>query len=360
VVLDVGTDNDQLRTDPLYPGIPEKRLRGPEYDALVEEFVGAVQDAFPDALLQWEDFATENAQTLLARYRERLCTFNDDIQGTAAVSVAALLGATRITGEALTAQRILFFGAGASALGVASLIVAAMVRTGWDEAEARSRVWLFDSKGLVTSGRSDLSAAKRAWAHDHANIADLATAVDAIRPTALFGLSTRGGAFDQRVLRAMASHNQRPIIFALSNPTSKSECTAEDAYRHTGGRAVFASGSPFPAVHINGGEFEPRQANNAYIFPGLGLGAVLAHARSVSDDMFLAAADALAAHVSDADLARGAVLPPLDGIRTVSAAVAAAVIREAMRAGLARAEVPANVDEIVRGAMYQPVYRSYV
>lgn len=360
VVLDVGTDNDQLRVDPLYPGIQEKRLRGPAYDDLVEEFVSAVQATFPDALLQWEDFATENAQGLLARYRDRVCTFNDDIQGTAAVSVAALLGATRITGEPLTEQRILFFGAGASAMGVASLIVAAMVRNGLDEAAARSRVWLFDSKGLVTSARDDLTPAKRTWAHEHARIEDLTAAVDAIRPTALIGLSTRGGAFHDGVLRAMAAHNRRPIVFALSNPTSKSECTAEEAYRNTEARVVFASGSPFDPVEAGGRHHEPRQANNAYIFPGLGLGVVLARARTISDDMFLAAADALAAHVEQRDLDKGAVLPPLDSIRDISVAVAAAVMREATRASLARETLPADPEAFARSAMYQPVYRTYV
>ena len=360
LVVDVGTNNEVLRNDPLYPGILQPRLRGEAYDALIEEFVTAVQKIFPSALLQWEDFATENAQGLLARYRDRLCTFNDDIQGTAAVSVAALLGATRITAKPLSEQRILFFGAGASAAGVADLIAAAMQREGLPVAEAVSRIWLFDSQGLVTSGRERLAAHKRRYAHEHPPATDLAEAIHALKPTALIGLSTIGGAFKEGVLRAMAEHNERPIVFALSNPTSKAECTAEDAYRHSDGRAVFASGSPFPPVELNGRRLESRQANNAYIFPGLGLGTVLCKARRVSDGMFLAAADALAAFVKEEDLAKGAVLPRLESIRAVSASVAMAVMREAESEGLTDQPLPVELQEFVEQSMYRPEYRSYV
>lgn len=360
VVLDVGTNNDALRNDPFYPGIPDRRIRGTEYDELVEEFVTAVQEIFPDALLQWEDFATENARGLLARYRDRLCTFNDDIQGTAAVSVAALLGATRITRAPLREQRIMFYGAGASATGVADLIVAAAQRDDLTESDATEHIWLYDSQGLVTSGRTELAAHKRRYAHDHSAINDLATAVRAVKPTALIGLSTRGGAFNEDVLRALSEHNERPIVFALSNPTSKAECTAEQAYRFTDGRAVFACGSPFPPVQLNGKHFEARQANNAYIFPGLGLGTVLCKARRVSDGMFLAAADALASFVTDEDLASGAVLPRLDSIRAVSVAVAAAVIRQAGEEGLTDAGLPVELEKYVEESMYQPEYSSYV
>ena len=360
VVLDVGTNNDTLRNDPFYPGIPECRIRGAEYDELVEEFVTAVQEIFPDVLLQWEDFATENAQGLLARYRDRLCTFNDDIQGTAAVSVAALLGATRITKAPLREQRIMFYGAGASAAGVADLIVSASQRDGLSESDATDHIWLFDSQGLVTRGRAELAVHKRRYAHDHTAIDDLASAIRAVKPTALIGLSTRGGAFNEGVLRAMSEHNERPVVFALSNPTSKAECTAEQAYRFTDGRAVFACGSPFPPVLLNGKQFESRQANNAYIFPGLGLGTVLCKARRVSDGMFLAAADALASFVTEEDLASGAVLPRLEAIRTVSVAVAVAVIRQAAEEGLSDAAFPVELEKYVEEAMYQPGYSSYV
>ncbi len=360
VVIDVGTDNEELRNDALYPGLPIPRTRGEAFDALIEEFVSAVQEVFPHALLQWEDFATENAQGLLEKYRDRLCTFNDDIQGTAAVALAALYGATRITGTPLTEQRVLFFGAGASAIGVADLIAAAMERDGLGAAEANSRVWLFDSRGLVTAGRTDITQHKRRYAHEHAPASSLADAIDALKPTALIGLSTRGGAFDETVLHAMARTHERPIVFALSNPTSKAECTAEQAYAHTEGRAVFASGSPFEPVTLGDRTFEPRQANNAYIFPGLGLGAVLARARRVTDGMFLAAAAALADLVTDKDLERGAVLPRLDAIRTVSAAVAATVMREAEAQGLHDRALPENVEDYVARSMYVPAYASYV
>lgn len=360
VVLDTGTDNETLLHDPLYPGMQEHRVRGSEYDELVEEFVTAVMEVFPEALLQWEDFATDNALGLLAKYRDRLCTFNDDIQGTAAVTVAALLGATRVTGQPLAEQKFLFLGAGASATGVADLIVEAMRRAGLERDEARDRIWFFDSRALVTADRRDLQEHKRKYAHAHAPIDDLAEAVDTLKPTAIIGLSTKGGAFNERVLRTMAAHVERPIVFALSNPTSRAECTAEEAYAYTDGRAVFASGSPFPIVELNGRLFEPRQANNAYIFPGVGLGVTLSQASAVTDGMFLAAADALAEFVADEDLERGAVLPRLDGIRLVSARVAEAVIRESLEAGLARRIVPDDLRSYVEGAMYQPEYRRYV
>ena len=360
VVLDVGTDNETLRADPLYPGTPQPRVRGAEYDALVEEFVSAVQAVFPDALLQWEDFATENAQQLLARYRDRLLTFNDDIQGTAAVSLAALLGATRISGMPLREQRVLFLGAGASAIGVADLIVKAMEREGLSHDDAVARIYLFDSHGLVHGGRNNLTQHKRRYAHGTDGAADFVGAIRDVRPTAIIGLSTRGGAFHEGVLGAMAAINERPIIFALSNPTANAECTAEEAYRNTDGRAVFACGSPFDPVEIDGRTHVPRQANNAYIFPGIGLGAVLARARAISDGMFLAAADALAAIVRDEDLAQGAVLPRLESIRSVSRAVAVAVIRQAKDEGLTGRALPEDLDAFVEAAMYQPEYHSYV
>jgi malate dehydrogenase (oxaloacetate-decarboxylating)(NADP+) len=254
----------------------------------------------------------------------------------------------------------MFYGAGASATGVADLIVAAAQRDGLTESDATEHIWLYDSQGLVTSGRTELAAHKRRYAHDHSAINDLATAVRAVKPTALIGLSTRGGAFNEDVLRALSEHNERPIVFALSNPTSKAECTAEQAYRFTDGRAVFACGSPFPPVQLNGKHFEARQANNAYIFPGLGLGTVLCKARRVSDGMFLAAADALASFVTDEDLASGAVLPRLDSIRAVSVAVAAAVIRQAGEEGLTDAGLPVELEKYVEESMYQPEYSSYV
>jgi malate dehydrogenase (oxaloacetate-decarboxylating)(NADP+) len=359
VVLDVGTDNDELLHDPLYTGLTQRRLRGEPYDALIDEFVQAVQDAFPRALLQWEDFATDNAVGLLAHYRDRICTFNDDIQGTAAVTVAALMGATRISGVPLREQVVLFYGAGASATGVADLIVAALIRAGVPAAEAMRHCWLFDRHGLVTRERTDLSAHKRPYAHEHPPAADVVDAIERLRPTVLIGLSTRAQSFTEPVIRAMAAHHARPVIFALSNPTANAECTAEQAYRFSDGRAVFASGSPFDGVEVDGRRIVPRQANNAYVFPGVGLGVVVSGARHVTNTMFLAAADALAASVSDIDLARGSVLPPLEQIRDASARVATEVARIAMIEGLATVELPDDPVSAVTAAMYVPEYRSY-
>jgi malate dehydrogenase (oxaloacetate-decarboxylating)(NADP+) len=359
VMLDVGTDSEALLTDPLYTGIPAHRLRGEPYDAFIEEFVEAVQETFPGVLLQWEDFATENACRLLNRYRDRICTFNDDIQGTAAVTVAALLGAGRITGRPLSEETVLFFGAGASATGVAGLIATAMRRQGLSEKEARGRIWFVDSRGLVVRGRTDLAEHKVPWAHERAPVPDLLSAVQAIRPSTLIGLSTQGQTFTEPILRALARHHERPIVFAMSNPTSKSECTAEQAYRYTDGRAVFASGSPFDPVELGGRRFVPSQANNLYVFPGLGLGVVASQARRVTDEMFLAAADAVAATVDAHGLSSGSVLPALQGIREVSAAIATAVVRLAVHDGLARTMLPHDPAGAVRAAMYEPAYRSY-
>jgi malate dehydrogenase (oxaloacetate-decarboxylating)(NADP+) len=359
VMLDVGTDNEALLADSLYTGIPAHRLRGEPYDAFIEEFVAAVQETFPGVLLQWEDFATENAFRLLNRYRDRICTFNDDIQGTAAVTVAALLGAGRITGRPLSEETVLFFGAGASATGVAGLIATAMRRQGLSEKEAQGRIWFVDSKGLVVRERTGLAEHKVPWAHEHAPVPDLLSAVQAIWPSTLIGLSTQGQTFTEPILRALARHHERPIVFAMSNPTSKSECTAEQAYRYTDGRAVFASGSPFDPVELGGRRFVPSQANNSYVFPGLGLGVVVSQARRVTDEMFLAAADAVAASVDADGLSNGSVLPALQGIREVSAAIATAVVRLAVHDGLARATLPHDPSGAVRAAMYVPAYRSY-
>lgn len=360
ITLDVGTDNVDLRHDPLYTGLPQARVRGPEYEAFIEEFVTAVAEVFPGVLLQWEDFATENAIQLLGRYRDRLCTFNDDIQGTAGVVLSALFSACRVLEAPLRDQRLLFFGAGASATGVANLIVSAMVRQGLTEAEAHRQVWFVDSKGLVVASRGDLQAHKRPYAHDHPPVPTLLEAVRALRPSGLIGLSTQPQTFTEPVLQAMAAHHARPVVFALSNPTSKAECTAEQAYRFTAGRALFASGSPFDPVTLNGRTHVPRQANNAYIFPGLGLGIVLSKATRVTDAMFHAAAEAAAEFVAESDLGQGSLLPPLGDIQRVSAHIAAAVVRLARAEGLASAtDIPADLEEWVLSRMYRPVYPEY-
>jgi malate dehydrogenase (oxaloacetate-decarboxylating)(NADP+) len=360
VLLDVGTNNEALLSDPLYLGLKQRRLDGAEYDALVDEFVMATQQVFPGVLVQFEDFANRHAFSLLERYRERVPSFNDDIQGTAAVSVAGLFSALRVTKQTLADQTILFMGAGEAATGIADLATAAMVVDGMAADDARRRSWLFDSKGLVTAGRTDLAHHKKPYAHPHAPVTDFLQAIEQLKPTAIIGVAATAGTFTEPVLRAMARLNERPIVFALSNPTSKSECTAEQAYRYTDGRALFASGSPFDEVELNGRRYIPRQGNNSYIFPGVGLGAIVSRARRVTDDMFLASARSLADQVTDADLAQGSLYPPLKQVRDVSARIAVAVADVAYRAGLAGKPRPADVMADVRAAMYEPEYRPYV
>ncbi len=360
LLLDVGTDNQALLEDPLYTGLQQRRLRGEAYDALMEEVVSAIEEVFPGALLQFEDFATEHAIRLLARYRDRLCTFNDDIQGTAAVTLAGLFGAGRVTGRKLVEETVLFHGAGAAATGIADLIVSAMIERGLTEAAARSRCWFMDSHGLVVSSRAALAEHKLPYAHDHAPIATLEEAVEEIRPTVMVGVSGQGGAFGEGVVRAMARLHERPVILALSNPTAHSECTAEEAIRWSEGRALFASGSPFDPVEHEGRTHRVRQANNAYVFPGVGLGVLVARSRRVTDEMFQAAARALADAIRADSLAAGALYPRLTRIREVSAAIGAAVARVAWREGLAEAPEPADVEAAVRAAMWEPEYRSYV
>ena len=360
VLLDVGTNNSELLDDPLYIGLHRSRVRGEEYDALVEEFVVAASKLFPGVVIQFEDFATQNAFRLLAKYRDRIPTFNDDIQGTAAVALAGLLSALRVTGGALGDQTLLFQGAGEAATGIADLAVEAMVANGMDAAKARQRCWLFDSKGLVVRQRTDLAAHKRPYAHDHAPVGSLLDAVKALRPTAIIGVAAVGGAFTEEVIRAMAAQNQRPIVFALSNPTSKAECTASQAYRWSDGRALFACGSPFDPVSLGGTTHVPRQGNNSYIFPGVGLGVIASGASRVTDEMFMAAAHALAELVSDDDLRQGSLYPPLKNIREVSAHIAAAVAAVAYRRGLARGAEPADVLGFVKAQMYEPRYATYV
>lgn len=359
VTLDVGTESEERLRDPLYIGLPRRRLRGEAYDALVDEFVAAVERVFPRAVLQLEDFGNQNAFRLLERYRDRLPCFDDDIQGTGAVAVAGLEAATRITGGRLADQKLLFFGAGEAAIGIADCFVAALVADGVAEREARERCWLVDRRGLVVAGRDDLAPHKRRYAHARAGLPDLLSAVEALRPTALVGASGVPGTFTRPVLEALAGAVERPIVFALSNPTSKAECTAEQAYAWTGGRAVFASGSPFAPVELGGRRFVPGQGNNAYVFPGVGLGAIASGARRVTDEMFSAAARALAREVGEDDLALGRVYPALARIRDVSAVIATAVAEVAFARGLASIPRPADVEGFVRGEMFDPVYERY-
>jgi malate dehydrogenase (oxaloacetate-decarboxylating)(NADP+) len=360
ITIDAGTNNEQLLADPLYIGLHQRRLVGEAYDSLVEEFVGAVQEVFPHAVIQFEDFANHNAFRLLERYRHRVCAFNDDIQGTAAVALAGLLSALRITGGTLAGQRLLFLGAGEAAVGIANLTVAALVAEGIPETEARGRCWMVNSRGLVVRSRTDLADHKYPYAHDHEPLPDLLSSIRAIQPTALIGAAAVPGAFTCAVLEEMTRLNPRPIVFSLSNPTSKAECTAAQAYEWSRGQAVFASGSPFDPVTLAGRTFVPRQGNNCYVFPGVGLGVLAVGARRVTDEMFLAAARALARAVSPEDLDRGAIFPSLVMMRDVSVDVACAVAEVAYAQGHASEPRPADVRAFVESRMWQPTYLEYV
>jgi malate dehydrogenase (oxaloacetate-decarboxylating)(NADP+) len=362
VTIDVGTDNAELLEGPLYLGLRRRRLRGPDYDALIGEFVDAANARWPGVLIQFEDFGNQNAFRLLAAYRDRVCTFNDDIQGTAAVTLAGLFSAMRITGGDLRRQRFLFLGAGEAGVGIADLIVSTLVDMGLPKDEARRACWLVDSKGLVVGGRPDLAEHKRHYAHDAPGAGDLLSAIHAVKPTALIGVSGQPGTFPRGVLEKMAELNPRPIIFALSNPTANSECTAEEAYTWTKGRVLFASGSPFPTVPLEGKRYEPGQANNAYVFPGLALGVIVSHASRVTDEMFAAAARTLADTVTKDALASGLLFPPLSSIREVSVKIASAVARVAIERGLSTTPPAAaeRMELLIRAQMFEPVYQSYV
>jgi malate dehydrogenase (oxaloacetate-decarboxylating)(NADP+) len=360
VMLDVGTNNPELRGDSLYLGLQEPRLTGAEYDALVDEFVSAACELFPNVVIQFEDFANHHAFRLLEKYRDRISTFNDDIQGTASVTLAGIISALRVTGGRLGEQTILFQGAGEAATGIANLTVSAMVAQGLAPEAARRRCWLFDSRGLVTAARSDLAEHKRPFAHEHAPVTDLIGAVRALRPSAIIGVAAVGGAFTDEVLAEMGRINERPIVFALSNPTSKSECTAQAAYTATRGRALFACGSPFDPVSYAGKTLVPRQGNNSYIFPGVGLGAIVARTSRITDEMFMAAARTLAGLVDAADLAQGSLYPALSRAREVSAHIATAVAAIAFEKQLARVPEPPDLAKLVRSQMYEPQYANYV
>jgi malate dehydrogenase (oxaloacetate-decarboxylating)(NADP+) len=356
VVLDVGTNNEALLNDPYYIGMRQRRLSGAAYDEFVDEFVTAARETFPGVMIQFEDFANHSAFRLLHKYRDIIPVFNDDIQGTAAVALAGLFSALRVTGGKLADQTVLFLGAGEAATGIADLIVSAMMAEGLTEAEAIRRNWLVDSRGLVVKDRAGLTEHKLRYAHDQAPIEHFLTAINTLKPTAIIGVAAVGGAFTPEVLQTMAGLNERPIVFALSNPTSKAECSAEEAYRHTDGRALFACGSPFDPVKLDGKTFVPRQGNNSYIFPGVGLGATACGARLVTDEMFMVAAHALAQLVSQEDLAQGSLYPALPRIREVSARIAEAVAVVAYNNGLATGHAPNDMAAFIHSKMYDPHY----
>ena len=360
VMIDVGTNNAEFINDPLYIGLRQERIRGEAYDEIIEAFVMAVQEVFPKALIQFEDFGNLNAFRLLENYRSRVCAFNDDIQGTACVSLAGFLAAMRLTGRKLQDQTFLFMGAGEAGTGIGELIVSALVNNGMSADRAHQRCWFVDSKGLVVQSREGLAAHKKPFAHDHAPVPDFLSAVRALKPSAIIGVSGQAGKFDKRVLQTMAELNERPIIFSLSNPTSKSECTAAEAYTWTEGRCLFASGSPFDPVTLDDKTFTPGQSNNAYIFPGIGLGVIASQASLVTEEMFLVAAETLAGQVSDDDYKIGRLFPSLGTIRQISLHIAIAVAELAFEEGLARAERPENLEDFIQSQMFEPHYSSYV
>ena len=359
VMLDVGTNNESLLNDPLYNGLERRRERGELYDELVEEFITAAKEVFPNVLIQLEDFGNINAFRLLQQYRNQVCLFDDDIQGTGAVAISGIIGALRITGGKLAEQKILFLGAGEAGIGIADVFVAALAEQGISAEQARKQCWFVDTKGLLVANRKNLPEHKKPYAHEHPHIGDFLEAVKTLRPTAILGLSGQPGTFSKDIVEAVAAINERPIVFALSNPTSKAECTAEQAYAWSQGRAIFASGSPFDPVKLGNQTFVPGQGNNAYIFPGVGLGAIVSQARVITDEMFLAASHSLANQVTESDLERGRVYPPLSRIRKVSALIAYDVAKLAYDQRLTDQEEPEDIMADIHEYMYQPVYPHY-
>ncbi len=360
IVIDVGTNNKTLLADELYLGLQHERVQGDQYEELLTEFIHAAQEVFPDVLIQLEDFATHNAFNLLHGFKDKACLFDDDIQGTASVALAGIYSALKITGGKLTDQRFVFLGAGEAGVGIADILSAAMVEEGLSIEEARQHCWLVDSRGLVCSSRENLAHHKLAYAHQHDRIDTLEEAIDILKPTAIIGVSGQGGKFTKDVLEKMAGLNEQPIIFALSNPTANSECTAEDAYRYTGGKAIFASGSPFDPVELNGKTYYPGQGNNVYIFPGVGLGVAYCKASRVTDLMFLEAARAVSHMVSKEEMADGRIYPALKRIREVSARIAEAVSRVAIDEGLTRIATNDVTLDKIRDFMYSPEYTEYM
>ena len=355
VMLDVGTNNVALREDPLYLGYPHPRIDGATYRALVDEFVQAVQLRFPNAVIQFEDFLTPHAFEFLERYSGQVRCFNDDIQGTAAVTLAGIYTSCRITGKKFADLNIMFLGTGSAASGTAELVVDAFVKAGLNETEARKRLWFIDRKGLITTANENIKPRIRPFIQAH-TACSFADAISGIKPDVLIGATGVAGTFSETIIRRMAAVNERPVIIALSNPTSHTECTAEQAYQWSDGRVIFASGSPFDPVCYGDTVFKPAQGNNAYIFPGIGLGVTASAARLVTQSMFLAAAEVLANTVADSEIRNGAVYPALTRVRGVSLAIAAAVCQVAVNEGLAESVLPEDLNSHIRSLMYEPDY----
>lgn len=364
VMLDVGTDNDNVRNDPLYIGLKQKRERGDKYDQLVDEFMHAVVHRYGEScLIQFEDFGNHNAFRFLEKYRDHYCSFNDDIQGTAAVALAGILASLKLTHKSLEENLFVFQGAGEASIGIAKLLLMAMQERGLSLETALSKIWLVDSKGLVVKDRpaGGVTGQKVMFAKEHKPISSLEEIIKTLKPTAIIGAAAVPGAFTEQIMKDMASFNKRPIIFALSNPTSKAECTAEQAYSCTEGRAVFASGSPFKPFTLKGQTFKPGQGNNAYIFPGVALAVIAVDIRRIPEDIFLKAAECLAGLVTKSDLDEGRVYPPLSSIRSVSLQIAAHIAEYAYRHNLAcHLPEPEDKTKHIQTQMYNTEYQSYV
>lgn len=357
IVLDVGTNNEEFLNDPLYPGLRRKRIRGPEFDAFVAAFVEAMNEVFPKACIQWEDFTGVDAIRILETYREKTCTFNDDIQGTAAIATAGFISISRLMKKSFKDQRFLFLGAGAAAFGIADMLSKKFQRDGLSEEEAYQQIWMFDVNGLLVKSRTDLATHQLAFAHDVDACSNFAEAVLKIKPTAIVGVSTVGGAFNQQVIENMSLVNERPIIFPYSNPTSHSECTAEQAYTWSKGKAIFASGSPFAPVNYEGKIYTPGQGNNVFIFPALGMAIFASEAKRVTDDMLLTASEAVAEQVTAADFENGLIYPQVNNILKVSINVAVRVAEHIFDSGLAGVSKPENIRAYIESKMYIPEYK---
>ncbi len=355
IMLDVGTNNVEYLHDPLYLGLTQSRTSGDEYYDLVDEFIHSVKTVFPEALIQFEDFLTPNAYALLNKYRNDVLCFNDDIQGTAGVALAGVYASTKISGHKFKDLKIMFLGAGSAATGIADLLCCALQQGGLSEPEARQRLWFVDVEGLIVKGRKGLLPHNEPYMHDHEHL-NFIDAINAIKPQVLIGATGAPNTFSKNVIEAMSNVNERPTIFALSNPTSRAECTAMEAYEWSHGKVIFASGSPFPPVEYKGQTYTPGQGNNVYIFPGIGLGTIVSKAPIITEDMFLVAARELANQVSQTDLDKGMIYPSLTNIREVSYKIALAVAKDVYATNLVNEKQPPDLEERIRDYMYDPTY----
>jgi malate dehydrogenase (oxaloacetate-decarboxylating)(NADP+) len=356
IVLDAGTNNEAYLSDPLYPGLRHKRISGKEYDDFIDAFVTAIHEVFPKICIQWEDFQGADAIRILNKYRDKICTYNDDIQGTAAIATAGFIAFSRLMKKPFIEQKFLFLGAGAAAFGIADLILQKFKKDGLSKEKALEQIRMFDVNGLLVKSRSDLADYQKPFAHDGEPISDFAEAVLLLKPTAIIGVSTVGGAFTQQVIENMSRINERPVIFPYSNPTSHSECTAEQAYGWSKGKAVFASGSPFAPVVFGGKTFTPGQGNNVFIFPAMGLAIFATEAKRVTDEMFITAAEAVAEQVTESDFENGLIYPRVNDILKVSVNVAVKVAEQVFDRGLAGVSRPKDIRAFIESKMYVPAY----